>query len=838
MKVSFKNILILVLFTVLLVQCQRDINKSIGEETIEEPSLEEALKEWPEMPQQITFIGLKNCLTKFQVYWNGAVSCFVGRDCFGNVFPPQEKITQLYEQDQLHMTFAGGDIPDFPMIDSGQVSQTLLDGYLPIIETTWSTSDISYSIQTFATSLVPEELNPASVAGMTLGMMCVTINAPEDLDTEEVHLWINFSGYKILVPTDKELPDDVFPPYGRKLHLESNKLIDDKNRIRAVIDDLPPESAIEFFDEFNVNWNLSAALKRSQQKGFFKNLLHIRIPCKHGEKVNLVIVLPYFPIEADKEYLLNRNYDTELNDVKQYWQYFYRQDAVLITPDSFVNNFYRAGLWHTLVTADQDPETGMTYAKLSPAWYETFWPNCTMIVAISLDMRGYHTEAARYLEPFLDWQSVREPPNMPGVSKGGFLCPPKDFCPIPWVSNHGNTLWALCEHYRMTSDSLWGEKITDIVLKACDWIIAQRKLTMKNDLGSGLMPGGTVSDDKGAGQYLCTDAQTYRGLRSAADFLKSTGHKRAEEIDKAAISYRNDIQKALFKSIERTDRITLIDGKVIPYVPSEIHQTRPPEFNMDDFWPYINYADVGPMHLIDCDVVESNSDIARWIYGFESKYQIALLRNEISLTENWVHSIRYEGNVPAYLLHHGISTMEPFYSPRSTMFFKNDQVEEYVNLYYHQLAAGVSHKNLSPCENRYGVWFLPWADAEFHRMLLRMMVHHQDDKLVLLKAIPRRWLDDDEQIKVENQPTEYGIINFHVISKLNDGFIEMTLIKPEETIPGGIDIRFRHPQDFKIKALQIDGEPSNNFEGDYVHLKNSSKKKVQIKVSFYKSNLL
>jgi hypothetical protein len=349
---------------------------------------------------------------------------------------------------------------------------------------------------------------------------------------------------------------------------------------------------------------------------------------------------------------------------------------------------------------------------------------------------------------------------------------------------------------------------------------------MASDPGSGLLPGGTVSDDKGSGQYLCTDAQTYRGLRSAADFLKSTGHTRAEEIDEASTSYRNDIQKAISRAIEKTDRITLSDGKPIPYVPSEIHQVRPPEFNKYDFWPYINYADVGPMYLIDCNLVESNSDIARWIYGFESKYQITLLRNEISLTENWVHSIRQDGDVPAYLLHHNISTIEPFYSPRSTMFIKNDQIEEYVNLFYHQLAAGVSHKNLSPCENRYGVWFLPWADAEFHRILLRMLVYQEGDKLVLLKAIPRRWLNDGEQIIVENQPAEYGVISFKTKSSLKKGFIEMTLEMPEKHIPGGIDIRFRHPQGYKIHW--------DDFEEDYVYLKNSGNKIVRIKVFFKK----
>jgi len=393
-----------------------------------------------------------------------------------------------------------------------------------------------------------------------------------------------------------------------------------------------------------------------------------------GRKVNLFIALPYFPIDSEKEYLLSRNYDKELNNVKQYWEYFYKQDAVLKTPDQFVNNFYKAGLWHTLVTADRDQETGMTYAKLSPAWYETLWPNCTMITAVSLDKRGHHAEAEDYLEPFLEWQGVREPPNMPGVTKKGFLCPPEKYCAIPWVSNHGHILWALCEHYRITKDSLWSDQITNTVLKACDWIIAQRKSTMTNDLGSGMLPGGTVSDDKGSGQYLCTDAQSYRGLRSAADFLKSTGHKRYEEIDKAATNYRNDIQKALYKSIEQTDSITLIDGQVIPYVPAEIHQTQPPVFNKYNFWPYINYVDVGPMHLVDCDVLESSGDIADWILKFESKYQITLLRNAISLTENWVKSIRLEGNVKAHLLHHGISTVEPFYVPRSTLFLENDRM--------------------------------------------------------------------------------------------------------------------------------------------------------------------
>jgi len=77
-----------IFFIVLFIHCLLNIDEQSKTTILPEPSLEEALKVWHEMPQQITFIGLKDCLTKFQIYWNATVSCFVGRDCFGNVFTP------------------------------------------------------------------------------------------------------------------------------------------------------------------------------------------------------------------------------------------------------------------------------------------------------------------------------------------------------------------------------------------------------------------------------------------------------------------------------------------------------------------------------------------------------------------------------------------------------------------------------------------------------------------------------------------------------------------------------------------------------------------------------
>jgi hypothetical protein len=836
-----RHIAAISLFLVLCFQCSRD-GRNAREGVITddpfpvaapgEPSLEEALEEWPEMPQQVTFIGLKDCLTKFQVYWNGALSCFVGRDCFGHIFPPQEELARKHEHEQLHLTFAGGAVPDFPVIDTGQVEQSLLDGYLPVIATRWKTGGISYSMQTMATALDGDALDPAVTARMAMAYIRVTIKVPDHMEKEAVHFWLNFSGYRVLVPTTKELPDDVFPVYGKKLRLEDLMILDAHDRVRAVVTGLPAGAAMEFHEDYTPPPVHPAGLERSGRKGFLKNLLHIKVQCGPGEKVQLDLAVPYYPVEPDRLDMNGRDWDTELERVRNYWEYFYQRDARLETPDKFVNNFYRSGLWRTLVTADRDPHTGMVFAKSSPAWYETIWPNCAMVSAVSMDMRGHHGVAAGYLEPFIGWQSVRNPPNMQGASREGFLCPPEDYCAIPWVSNHGNILWALCAHYRITGDPRWAERITGTVLKASGWIIAHRRLTEGNEYGAGMLPGGTVSDDRGSGQYLCSDAQNYRGLRSAADFLVSTGHERAGEMDREAVSYRDDIRDALWKRAGVNDSVVLVDGTVIPYLPAEIHQAGPPEFDPGNFWPYINYIDVGPMNLVDCHVLESHSDLAGWIYRFESAYSVACLDHPISLTENWVKSIRLNGDVPACLLHCGVSTVEPFYSPRSTMFLENDEISRYLEVFYNQLAAGVSHRNLSPCENRYGVWHLPWADGEFHRMLLRMLVYAQEDTLVLLKAVPRRWLEDGREITVAQQPTVYGKIGFQVRSHLEEGFVEMILHRPERQVPGGIRIRFRHPLGSPIARVEVNGKSVKDFSGEYVFLGYPLKKTSRIRV-FY-----
>ena len=321
-------------------------------------------------------------------------------------------------------------------------------------------------------------------------------------------------------------------------------------------------------------------------------------------------------------------------------------------------------------------------------------------------------------------------------------------------------------------------------------------------------------------------------MRACVDILKEIGHPDWIRLDKEAKEYLEDIQRAVEEAVKRSDKVELVDGTSIPYVPNEIHQTKPPEFSPVDFWPYINYVDVGPLHLVDADVLYPNSDIVKWVLEFEEKYSITKLKEEISVNENWCFSIKEKGEKPAHLLRHGISVIEPFYALHATAYFRQDNIEKYLEVFYNQMAGAVSHRTLTNVENRYGVWNLPWADAEFLKMLRRMLVQEKGDELLLLYGIPRKWLEEGEKIEVKNLPTYFGNISFSVLSEIENNQILMTLHPPDRNPPKKISIRFRHPLEKEVRGVWVDGREWKVFEKDVVRIDSIISETMELRICF------
>ena len=299
----------------------------------QEPTLEEAMAEWPVMEQQVTFIGVKDCPTKFQIYWNGAISCFIGWNCFGELFPTQVGLNEKYEKDQLHLTFGYGKEPTFEIIDKFQVSQSLLKGYLPITETSWRDDDYEYNLKTVASPLQPDY--DQEVPEQTVSVSKIIIKPLNGRAGKNVDIWLNLSGYKCLI-WEKEKPTDSFPPYSRQLTLKDNTIYDDQGNIRLIVN-APDGAEFSFYKEYNKN---IPDIDMAKNKGLLKNLLHVTLPVDKHQQAMMEVVLPYFPVSPENREWLKRDYETEERKSIALWDKRYENEAQIITPEKKINDLY------------------------------------------------------------------------------------------------------------------------------------------------------------------------------------------------------------------------------------------------------------------------------------------------------------------------------------------------------------------------------------------------------------------------------------------------------------------------------------------------------------------
>jgi len=74
--------------------------------------------------------------------------------------------------------------------------------------------------------------------------------------------------------------------------------------------------------------------------------------------------------------------------------------------------------------------------------------------------------------------------------------------------------------------------------------------------------------------------------------------------------------------------------------------------------------------------------------------------------------------------------------------------------------------------------------------------------LSLLKAVPRRWLEDGRRIELHDVATYFGRVNFIAKSRLADGVIEATAECARVRKPGEVRIRLPHPEGLKPRAVE------------------------------------
>jgi hypothetical protein len=78
----------------------------------------------------------------------------------------------------------------------------------------------------------------------------------------------------------------------------------------------------------------------------------------------------------------------------------------------------------------------------------------------------------------------------------------------------------------------------------------------------------------------------------------------------------------------------------------------------------------------------------------------------------------------------------------------------------------------------------------------------EGDTLTMLKAIPRRWLEDGKKITLSGVKTYFGPVRFKAESDLKNNLIKAEIKLEPGRLPAKVAIRLPHPKGLKAVACE------------------------------------
>ena len=143
-----------------------------------------------------------------------------------------------------------------------------------------------------------------------------------------------------------------------------------------------------------------------------------------------------------------------------------------------------------------------------------------------------------------------------------------------------------------------------------------------------------------------------------------------------------------------------------------------------------------------------------------------------------------------------------------------DDVKPFVRSYFNMLASLLNPEVLTFWEhfNHTGAWDKTHETGYFLHQTRLMFVMERDEELWLAPLIPCRWLKEGNEVKVQQAPTRFGSVGFHIVSHVADGFVEAAVDPPTRRPPEAIILRLRHPEGRRLRAVTVDARRHPDFD--------------------------
>ncbi len=697
---------------------------------------------------------------------------------------------QADDSDRLHWPAdrwkvrLGSGEPAFDHAAEGAVRQRLLDGHLPIVINEWQHAGVRYEQTCVATFLAGD---PAPLRGdetvVLLSRLVATVSGAGPA-TASVRLW---------------------PEPGEQLVLDGGHLL---------AEGLTHEGGVKSYDQprhrFHVRAEQGEVLVRPIADAPAHEVAW-RCALQPGQPAVLEWRVPFTTLAGREELqqLADLGFDKVLAHETARWQRLVASAATIEVPDELLNDFYKAQLTHILMTADRDPFTGLSVLPAAAYGYGVcINESCHQIR--SLEIRGLHGLAERYLAAILEGQSSR---GLHGrfTNAGGVLhgLPSRheDYQQFNYNLDHGFALWMLNEHYRFTRDRRWLMQVADKLIAACDFITRERHTeTEANTLGrddrlwgEGLLPPGHLEDPPEWLWWFAVNAYAARGMRMTAESLAEISDPDAARIALDAAEFDRRLRASCREAMVRSPVVALRDGTHVPHQP-----TRSRLRNRDLGW--IRDALYGPVHLIDCGIYEPGSPEAEWI-----------LRD----TEDNVFIGPDRGRALADFDRQWFSwggiTLQSNLLPNPLIYLQRQQPKHALRAFWNSLAANVYADVRTFTEHpieAYGIGQGPFYkspdESAFIVWLRHLLVGERGDELDLLAGVPTAWLEPGQRITVRGAATWFGPMDIETRSEADPRRVLVRLAAPGRNPPRVIRLHVRVPG--PIAAVTLNGQRLSTFD--------------------------
>jgi hypothetical protein len=670
--------------------------------------------------------------------------------------------------------------PKFDGVDKQATRRYLEDGYLPLIHCEWNTGPFHYHHSLVATILLGDYGDDITRRGDETVVLLSKLDVTNTAETAKPAI-LNL---RYVPAAGLMLKDD-----GTIVSEQAGVLAESRPLYGLISMDKPSAGGV-------AGWTV---LPHSSQE--FSTVLRWQATLKPGETRSVYFKTPFIqvldPNEAAR--LQTISFEDEVPRVLACWRNRLAADMQIDVPDEAINNFYKANLWHNVITTDRDPETGLYNHCVATVRYRVF-ANETVMVARSMDMRGEYVEAERFIEPLLHYQG-REPLKGRFSTKEGVFHSAGQYTHGEYAMNHGFVLWGAADHYLITRDRDYLERVADKLVKGCDFLISERTSTMADPLARrtpiyGLCPASSLEDVVEYQYWFATNAYFYLGVKRVAQALADINHPEAQRIEREAEKYRQDIEASVREAVTRAAVVQLRDGSFIPYVPSRIYQWR----HLTEGW--IREALYCALHLATAEVLTCSDPLITWMLD--------------DLEDNIFFSEQSGYNVTDYRqswFEHGGVTLQPCLLDTPIVYLARDEIPAALRAFWNTYALLIYPDTQCFAEwaPRFGQGGGPVYktsdESRFIMWLRQLLIWENGEQLWFGRAVPREWLEDGKTVLVENAPTVFGVAGLAIHSEVDKGLIQAEVHLPTRNPPSQVWLRLRHPQGRQPTRVLINGHP-------------------------------